>query len=282
MVYGKFYIPKIRPQDIKKKKGLLLICDIIGFSNLVLEHNLDELTEIIRSIFNDLEDSISFRLNKEKTLNDMPSLYYKIKKDWSKDFRLNYFFFSDTIFFYPEVDYEIISASYEVSLTFLSTVASIIFEHFEKNYNFIIRGAIVHDEYCIIKNPPTLYGKAVVCAHYLESIQDWGGFLLSPKIVNILQKKKSEILNTKFKRYSTTQIKKSIIDFNQECMEQTDFIYLLDWTQIYSGNPSWKVLLEKAEKIKDKNIRKSAIEKIENTKKHYSNFKKNNARYRTE
>lgn len=153
------------------RNGLLMMCDILGFSNLVNNSNCADLSKTIINIIDTLK--IATKVEYIKMLNEHPTLSKKIP-NWSETYELKHFVLSDTIIVYPNVDYDNKSNEYQVSLQLLATITKLLFNHFLTDLNLLIRGAIVDGEYCLVEGHPMIYGKAVIRAHQHEKNQNWG------------------------------------------------------------------------------------------------------------
>ncbi len=89
--------------EVEPKKGLLMMCDILGFSNLVMSSECIDLSEKIVNIIDTLK--IGTEIECTKILTGNPELLDKLP-NWSNEYKLKYFLLSDTILIYPSVDYE--------------------------------------------------------------------------------------------------------------------------------------------------------------------------------
>jgi|688.fasta_scaffold83226_4 hypothetical protein len=128
---------------------LILIADILGFSNIVRNLNGEELTSRIKD-WTDLVDGLS-------------------KKYDLKEYQL----LSDTLFLICEYNEKNIKALFALSRDLLTM-------GIEKSIP--IKGAISYGEVYWGK---LIYGKAVIDAHYIEIEQNWIGITCSSKVLDI-------------------------------------------------------------------------------------------------
>ena len=252
---------------VESKNGLLMMCDILGFTNLVNNSRCTDLSEKIVNIIDTLKIATEIECN--IILKQHPTLPNKIP-NWSEKYVLKYFILSDTIIIYPHVDYEKNSNEYQVSLQILASITKALFNHFLTDLNLLIRGAIVADEYCLVEEPPMIYGKAVIKAHQHEKNQNWGGVLLSPSISKAL--KNSFVLEQSFKEYDEIPFKNTNL---KEFIELYDIksasIYVLNWV-MNEYKIKWDEIEETTKNIMYDEQIQDALNKIKNTKKFYYKF----------
>jgi len=249
--------------ELNKKNAPLLICDLLGFKNLVLEQDIDEKIMMLYLIedlhFINIRD-FGLDLFKSNT-----QFYDKISEFWPESYPLQGSIVSDTIFMYPLEDPAEGNLSYEVSVLLLSIASTLFFQRVLESYHFLLRGSICYGEYCIIDNPRLIFGKAVVDAYNLESIQNWGGVLLSPMICEKLRN--SHILKTIYTEYLDLPIKRREQEkYESLCLAHSSFPHALCWPRLVPI-VDWDPIYERLDHINDSDEKKSAKEKIDNTKK---------------
>lgn len=257
-------LPDKNEYEVEPKNGLLMMCDILGFSNLVMSSECIDLSEKIVNIIDSLK--IGTKIEYNKMLTEHPTLLEKLP-NWSNKYELKYFLLSDTIIIYPNVDYEKTSNEYQISLNILTAVTKVLFNHLLTDLKLLIRGAIVDDEYCLVKEHPVIYGKAVIKAHQYEKCQNWGGIMLCPSIS--MNMKDSFVLDQSYKKYNEIPFKKSNLG---ECMELYDkhsvSIYVLKWV-LDKYKIEWDEVEESTKMIMENGQLQDALKKIENTKRFY-------------
>jgi len=184
--------------------GMFFMCDILGFGNMINDNCClyvgKTVMQDMLKFLKETEDNVFIDSKVEYT-----TLWNKIKDEWSYDYKLRYYTFSDTIIIYPNINYKAESSCYAISFLILLKVVIALYNYFLFYHNLLIRGAIVHNKYCIINEPFSLFGKAVLEAHKLEKFQNWSGIILSQNLIqNIINEKN---LFKDLVKYDNTPIK---------------------------------------------------------------------------
>ena len=243
----------------KFRNGPLFMGDILGFSNYVKTTPLGVVKQKMDNIIYKIENINSIDIIEE--FKDRPEIKGKVINILSKEYRLNGHIISDTILIYPNK--EIKEENSYLELIIISSMLRVIFEFFLKE-NLLLRGTLNYGEYYISSSKSkSLYGKNMIEAHEYEQIQDWGGILLSPKVV----KKIYLIERESIVQYDVSFIKKEDRD---EFVRQykSNEPYVLAWPSIVKEF-NWISLYYDALKIEKEKIRESAIRKINNTIRFY-------------
>lgn len=264
------------------RQSLLALFDLLGFSTFI-ENNpkciVDKKMISIICHLKDIEDNIDI----SKITNGAP--FKNRNKECVNQLEFRYALVSDTFIIYPNIDFNINKNLYEyqVTLKTLSAISAALFSSFLQEFNTLIRGSIVFNEYQIVKEIDALYGKAIIEAHTNESIQKWGGILPSANIST--NKNNSNIMKSSYTDYCELYSKILKDTYNAEkyiksIENKTQHKYVLNWIKTYdklyeNAEPNWKLLKEEAKKIKNKNVKDSALKKIRNTKEFYDSYKKN-------
>lgn len=250
--------------ELNNKNAPILICDLLGFKNLVLERDIDELKLTMLYLIEDLH-FINIRDFGLDLFKGNKQFYDRISEFWPENYPLQGTIVSDTIFMYPLEDIAEGPLSYELSVLLLSVASTLLFQRVLESYHFLLRGSICYGEYCIIDNPRLIFGKAVIDAYNLESIQNWGGILLSPAICENLRD--SHILNSIYTEYLDLPIKEREQEaFESLCLAHISFPHALNWPRlVYSVD--WDPIYSRLDNIEDSDEKRSAKEKIDNTKK---------------
>ena len=250
--------------ELNQKNDPILVCDLLGFKNLVRERDIDELKLTMLYIIEDLH-FINIRDFGLDLFKSNTQFYDKISEFWPENYPLQGSIVSDTILMYPIEDLEAGNLSYELSVLLLSIASTLFFQRVLESYHFLLRGSICYGEYCIIDNPRLIFGKAVIDAHELESIQNWGGILLSPAICEKLRD--SHILRTIYTEYLDLPIKeREQAAFESLCLDHISFPHALNWPRLVPS-VDWDPLYSRLDNIKNSDDKRSAKEKIDNTKK---------------
>jgi hypothetical protein len=254
------------PYEINTKRLPLLLCDILGFKNLVKEKEPSELTEIILAVIDGLNYMKLKNIGKEYFKSNN-SFYQKLSDNFPEKYNFNFNIVSDTILIYPEVELEESPLNYEIEILLISLASMNLFEYMLKNH-LLIRGAIHYGEFYELKEPRLLFGKTVIEAYELESYQDWGGILLSPKICEVLRK--SHILNIIYNEYLDVPIKANYeAVFHEDCLTHIAFPHVLNWTRLVH-EINWKPFYDRVELISDETERKKVNTTIKNTEIFYN------------
>jgi len=255
---------------IKVLNQPILVCDILGFKNLVLNSHLSDLKQIMLN----LVDAIIGMSLKDIGLHYFSaseSITEKIKDFFPEKYNLDAAIISDTIIIYPSIDIEGEGLPEEISTLLLSIVSIAFFEYMIKIQKILIRGTITHGEYCVIDDPRVVFGKAVIEAYELEMMQNWGGILISPILCSKLRK--SPIIYTIFKEYLEIPIKDQYKDeFEKRCLEASCLPHVLNWPNVVK-DVNWEPIYDKVELITDTYKRKNAQKLIDNSKIFYENSK---------
>ncbi len=145
------------------EKRLVAVCDILGFKNLILNQDLEELIEGKLSLFRRL---VSFSIMH----GQMPDLPQALK-DLREQNRIGLAWFSDTIIFYAKKDDDISCRNV------LETVNWLLF--FTMQSETRIRAGIAYNEFFAEPKNEIFLGKAIVEAYELEQAQEWSGATLT-------------------------------------------------------------------------------------------------------
>jgi hypothetical protein len=267
--------------NVVPKEGLLFMCDILGFKNIIEENNEVTSDKIIVDLICFLEKLVKIQLPKFK---EHKTLKNKIKDDDIKNYKLNYALVSDTFLVYPNIDYNIDNAMYYVSFQLLTVIAAAIFNECLSKHNILIRGTIVDGKYRILDEYNIIYGKAITEAYEIEQMQQWGGVLLSPSVLRTI--KTNLFIYNNYKEYSDFILKQGYI-YNKYKLERDKHSknsFALNWIKVGKDldkdmnqylKPNWSLLFKNAEQIEDSIIKESALLKIKNTRKFYEDVVNN-------
>jgi len=146
---------------------LVAICDILGFSKLILNNDVET---VLRYGVDFLKKTLLHSIYKNEFLDyDVP--YKELKTD--NDLGISWF--SDTILIYSRRD------DNDACKKLLQTVGWLIFENM-LSPNTRIRAGISYGEAFINEQEEIYIGKAIVDAYMLEKKQKWIGGALSKKV----------------------------------------------------------------------------------------------------
>jgi len=245
-----------------QRNGPIMMCDILGFKNFVINTDMENLKQEMMQLL-DKYDSVENLMLGLDLFESHKLVHDKLSKiPLPKDYALKTFLFSDTIFLYPKKEYK--DLPYWMEVLILAAVSKAFFINMLTNHHFLLRGSIASDEYCIIDNQRMIFGKGVIEAYNLESIQNWGGILLSPKVIEKLQP--SDLSNPTYVEYSGLPFNKNKKkDFLKLCSNESCVPYVLNWPMNIE-KVDWDSLYRRLDKIDDNKIRISAKCKIDNTK----------------
>lgn len=250
----------------------ILVCDILGFKNLVSQNELMKIIELMMNVIDTLFGMSQKDIGKQYFKGN-EELYEKLKDHYPESLKLEASVVSDTIIIYPSEEFSEKNIAQEVSLMIMSIISMLFFRYMLKELNLLIRGALTYGEYGVIDDPKVVIGKGLIEAYELEKCQDWGGIIPSPILCSML--KKSSALNILFVNYAPVPIKASSMEDFSAAYEKFGVApHVLNWTRI-TEKIDWKPLFENAEKIEDEENRKDALYKITQTKTFYEEMKKN-------
>jgi hypothetical protein len=156
-------IPVRKEKKMKKKIGMLAFCDLLGFSNLVMENPLDA----VLSQHDYLRRIIGHCLHQNGFPDRTPSLERLQNQD-----ELGFAWFSDTMLFYG------LDESQESNNRVVEAVAWLIFETMFKP-EIRVRAGISFGEFFVDPSNGIYLGKALVEAYRLEQQQAWVGGALT-------------------------------------------------------------------------------------------------------
>lgn len=248
---------------VDQRNGLFLMYDILGYKNYVkhqdgkdLKFKMIELLDEFKSI-----EKIDLGTNR---YDDNMTVQNKLKKSGINKYLFKALMISDTIFLYPQIEY--CENSFDNEVHIISSASKALFDNMLIKHNFLIRGSINYGEYNVIENEnkKIVCGKGYIESYELENLQNWGGILISPKIIEKLSN--INILK-QFVEYRIMPINKNrykdyarIFDSNHP--------YVLNWPSIIK-EVDWKPLYQRLNYIDDPEVRESAKNKIDNSKEFY-------------
>lgn len=252
---------------IDRRNGPFLMYDILGYKDYIkhqdridLELKMMEILDELKSI---KDTDIGINL-----YDDNKAVQNKIKNSGIKKYLINALMISDTFFIYPIIEYD--EKSFDEQVLLISSAAKVLFTHMLNKHHLLIRGSINHGEYSVIKNEnenhsnEIIFGKGYIESYELESLQNWGGILISPKIINKINNKNILIL---FEEYRIMPINKNRYN-DYERIFDSNHPYVLNWPAIIE-EVDWKPLYQRLNYIDDPEVRESAKNKIDNSKEFY-------------
>lgn len=244
----------MKVSDPKFFDGLFFMCDILGYGNLIKENTLQDIGEMMKKILKRLEDT---RRQQYDFLKENEILYAEIVEDWDNNYELKYYTFSDTIMIYPNINYKKDSFSYGVSAAILIDVVNLLFNYLLCHHKVLVRGSIVDNEYAIIDTPFSIFGKAIVEAHKLGEMQNWGGIIISESLYEKI-KKYDYVIDNLLVNYDNIPIKEGVITDQYLCSP-----YVTKWV-----DSCWKNFIKWPEIIVNSTSDDATL-KIVNTMKFY-------------
>src|SRR3989338_2870418 len=149
----------------------IAVCDILGFSDLVRDNELDD---VVTHSIGWFRKSLNHSLHKTGFPTEVPPT-----ADLDRHSKVGVAWFSDTVLFYTKNDTD------EAVQELLSTVACLLFETLQVG-NTKFRGGLAYGEAYIDPLNSLFVGRPIVEAYELEKIQQWSGAALSPSAVNRL------------------------------------------------------------------------------------------------
>jgi hypothetical protein len=151
-----------------RAKYFIAVCDILGFSDLVRDSDLDA---VVNGSFGWFRRALSHSLHKEKFPSEAPPT-----SDLDRHAKIGVAWFSDTILLYSKTDTD------ESVQEVLSTVAWLLFETMLQGKTKV-RGGFAYGE-AYIDPPNSLFvGRPIVEAYNLEQEQQWSGAALAQSAV---------------------------------------------------------------------------------------------------
>jgi len=221
---------------------MVAVCDILGYSNLVREHSLQELIKYhLGNIFNIVESSIPS--------NDKNSIS-PTQLDLLRTGIVGHVSFSDTVIIYSLNDdrdgrKNVLDAVYRLLCIPMNT----------PYYRY--RVGIAYGEMHVDRDKGIYIGKALIEAHDLEICQEWSGASLTESAANM------------FKDYCPEN--SMLVDYDVPVKgNTTKRLTVLNWTlanhQIVRGQKNWMWRAEKGQRVSC--YKKPEIEqKVRNTEK---------------
>jgi hypothetical protein len=154
-----------------RPKYFIAVCDILGFSDLVRDNDLDFVVEHSVGWF---RKSLNHSVHKIKFPTEIPPT-----EDLDKHPKIGVAWLSDTVLFYTKEDTD------ESIQELLSTVAWLLFETISEGRTKV-RGALAYGE-AFIDAPNSLYvGTPIIEAYSLEQEQQWSGAALTQSAIDRL------------------------------------------------------------------------------------------------
>jgi len=158
------------PRPLTKDENVVAMLDLLGFSNIMASHSLDEIERrftvgVLQLLW--LVESLSAGIaifHKRDNLS-MPR----------EAAALEYGVISDTIVLYPK-------NNAEQPLVVLCEAVSLLMD-WALQTDWLLRGAIAIGSFKAIENRPIYLGSALVAAHSLEVSQEWSGCILAKDVV---------------------------------------------------------------------------------------------------
>jgi len=154
------------------EKRLVAVCDILGFTNLILNHDLDALITGKLSLFRKL---LGFSVM-HGAVPDFPAGL----KELREQNRVGLAWFSDTIIIYAKKDDDLSCRNV------LETVGWLLFHTMWSQTR--IRAGIAYNEFFAEPENEIFLGKAIVEAYKLEQDQEWSGAALTLEAANRIPK----------------------------------------------------------------------------------------------
>jgi hypothetical protein len=141
-------------------KYFIAVCDILGFSNLVRDHELHAVVEQSLGWF---RKALNHSVHKMNFPSDVPPT-----ADLDRHPEVGIAWFSDTILFYTKEDTD------EAIQQLLATIAWLLFETILTGKTRI-RGGLAYGEALIDIKNSLFVGRPIIEAHELERSQQWSG-----------------------------------------------------------------------------------------------------------
>ena len=152
-------------------KYFIAVCDILGFSNLVRDHELHAVVEQSLGWF---RKALNHSVHKTDFPSEVPPI-----ADLDRHTEVGVAWFSDTILFYTKEDTD------EAIRELLATVAWLIFETMLAGKTRI-RGGLAYGEAFIDIENSLFVGRPLIEAHELERSQPWSGAALTQSAIERL------------------------------------------------------------------------------------------------
>lgn len=250
---------------IDRRNGLFLMYDILGYKDYIKHQDRIDLELKMMEILDEFTsiEKIDVGIN---LYEDNKTVQNKIKNKGIKKYLIKALMISDTVFIYPKIEYD--GKPFDEEVLLISSVAKALFIHMLNEHHFLIRGSINHGEYSVIENEnhsnKIIIGKGYIESYELESLQNWGGILISPKIINKINNKNVLIL---FEEYRIMPINKNRYKYYERIFD-SNHPYVLNWPAIIE-EVDWKSLYQRLNYINDSEVRESAKNKIDNSKEFY-------------
>lgn len=154
-----------------RSKYFIAVCDILGFSELVRDHELETVVEQSLGWF---RKALNHSVHKSDFPSDAPPT-----ADLGRHTKVGVAWFSDTILFYTKEDTD------EAVQELLTTVAWLVFETMLEGRTRI-RGSLAYGEAFIDIQNSLFVGRPIVEAYELEQSQQWSGAALAQSAIERL------------------------------------------------------------------------------------------------
>ncbi len=231
----------------RKMKGnyLVAICDILGFSKLILRNDVETVLNVGLNFF---KKSLKHSVHKDSFPDETVSY-----KDLRNHRKLGVAWFSDTVLLYTRKDED------DVCRQLLQIVGWLIFENM-LTLNSRMRVGISYGEAFMDEKEEIYIGKPIVEAYNLEKSQEWSGGALTKKV------------EERFGNYlaSLNPMESWVVPYNVPLkLSLRKNLLAINWTNGIHGNSlrdfNWS---EKRNKLKEQDYieQPDVVEKWKNTK----------------
>ena len=254
-------------------RGLFAMCDLLGFSEYVLQNDDFEVyNTIIENILGDMMTVKQFDIDGAL---ESDGLRNKYGEEWFQNLSISYKIISDSFIIYPDIEEtENDEQSFVLSLI-LGNMLRIIYERIMKlNKDILLRGIIMKGKYAYFREYNVIMGKGIVEAYRYEKMQNWSGILIHHTVQELSS-------NIRYPpnfgvQYDKIPFKQNTFSYRyeNELAKKGLKPYVLNWVDNYvaqNGTIEDNFWYDKIDRILnlDGENKQSAIDKILNTKKFY-------------
>ncbi len=258
----------------KKIDDLFFMCDILGFSDYVSQN---EENEVYDFFMNQLMSLIILTNNME---NDS-ALNSKIHKDklgeeWIKSVKLNAKIISDTFIIYPIYKKIENKEQYEYLILLLCALSNTLYTFLlNLNNDIMLRGVIMEGNYAYTEEHNVILGKGIIEAYQIEKAQNWSGIIIHPKLHKKIRS--SSLYNFHMTiDYMSLPLKDNIttLKYRNTLAKMGLSPCVINWVPGYETqfgpilDDFWYAKVDRVLNSESQD-KKSAVEKILNTKKFY-------------
>ena len=269
---------RLKPDEIEfnliyHDDGVFAMCDLLGFSEYVLQNDDFEVYDtIINKILGTMITVKFFDVNKAF---DYDTINKRYGEEWIENLSFSYKIISDSFIIYPNLEIKENTEQRIFIILLIGNMLRVIYSHIlNLNKDILLRGVIMSGKYAHTNDYNVIMGKGIIDAYRYEKMQNWSGLLIHHKLHELLRD--NDYQAQMGIPYEKMPFKKDVFSYgyNNELAKKGLNPYALNWVD--SHIDAYKLIDEsfwydKIDTIlsSDGENKQSAVDKILNTKQFY-------------